>query len=169
MLTVAGLNIPLSWPVSDNETFWENFLSTFDGQAVPIGSTMNIPTGKMFGTYQWNTQAGSTASLPAATGSLMRVLCYVSVLATTNSHILKTAPSTDNFVGMILGMNNSTGATTMFAAASTSNTITLNRTNTGSVSLGEWVEAIDLAPAVWGVRGMLSASGAAFVTPFSHV
>ncbi len=98
---------------------------------------------------------------------------YTSTLATSVSHVIKTAPSTDSFAGMIAGMNNSTGATLMFAAVvgggSNSNTITLNRTTTGSVTIGEWVECIDVSAGIWLVRGMLSASGAAFVTPFSHV
>ena len=48
-----------------------------------------------------------------------------------------------------------------------SDTITLNRSTTGSVTLGEWLEVEDIAANTWAVNGMLSATGAAFATPFT--
>lgn len=173
-ITVTGSPVSIPYPVEGNEVFWENFLSSYDGSGVNIvGATAAISapaqTGKMFSINGFNALAGTTFTLPAATGSGTRLMFYVNTLATSLSHILQTNPLTDFFIGIISGMNNSTGAQVAFAAASTSNTITLNRAGTGSVTKGEWIEVIDVAAGLWLVRGMLSASGAAFTTPFSHV
>jgi hypothetical protein len=35
------------------------------------------------------------------------------------------------------------------------------------VNVGEWIEVEDVATATWAVKGMLTATGAAFATPFS--
>jgi hypothetical protein len=168
-----GMNIP--YPVEGNEVFWENFASLLDGNAVTLTSgasavAATVTLGKVFSVNGMGALAGTTFSLPAATGTGMRIMFYVSVLATSVSHIIKTSPATDNFVGVIMGARTDSGNAVLgFAAQSTSNTITLNRTTTGSVNLGEHVEVIDVAAATWLVRGMLSATGAAFATPFSHV
>lgn len=174
MITLGGYNLPLPYPVAGNEVFWENFLSTFDGSMVTgIGSTLTVAPTKMFHVYQWDTATGSVATLPAATGTNVRLLFYVSTLATSNSHIVKTSPATDSFGGLIFGARTDSGNAVLGFAGTiggtNSNTITLNRTTTGSVNKGEWVECIDVASGVWLVRGFLSATGAAFATPFSHV
>ena len=173
MITLHGLSLPVSYPVKE-EGFLEDFFAMFDGQSIGIGSALTVQPGKMRNVFAWDTAAGSTLTLPAATGSLMRVMAYVSVLATSNSHIMKTSPSTDSFSGIIMGTRTDSGNAVLgFAATvgggSNSNTITLNRTTTGSVNKGEWVEAMDVASGIWQVRGMLSATGLAFATPFSHV
>lgn len=121
-----------------------------------------------------NALAGLTVTLPAATGSGAKYRFMVSVLATSNSYVIQVASGTDFFVGMIYGERVDSGNATLgFAAANSgtvatnSDTITLNRTTTGSVSVGEWIEVVDVASATWFVKGMLSATGAAFATPFS--
>lgn len=167
--TLGGNTLPLTFPLEGNEAFMEQFFAMLDGQAVAVGAALTVPTGKIFGVYQLDTLAGSIATLPAATGSTMRALFYVKTLATSVSHKIITSPLTDVFVGLIMGARIDSGNAVLgFAAASTDNTITLNRTTTGSVKLGEWVEVIDAASGIWLVRGMLSATGAAFATPFSH-
>lgn len=117
---------------------------------------------------------GSTVTLPAATGSGAVFRFLVTVLATSNSHIVKVANNTDFMVGLISGARIDSGNAVLgFAAANSgtvatnSDTITLNRTTTGSVSVGEWFEVEDVAANTWAVKGMLSATGAAFATPFS--
>lgn len=168
-ITVGGVTIPIMYPVEGNEGFMDQFFGMLDGQAVAVGATLTVPTGKIFGVYQLDTLAGSVATLPAATGSTMRALFYVKTLATSVSHKIITSPLTDVFVGLIMGARTDSGNAVLgFAAASTDNTITLNRTTTGSVNKGEWVEVLDAASGIWQVRGMLSATGAAFATPFSH-
>jgi hypothetical protein len=98
----------------------------------------------------------------------------VTVLATSNSHVVKVANATDFFVGILNGSRIDSGNAILgFAAANSgtvstnSDTITLNRTTTGSVTVGEWFEVVDEASAVWTVHGMLTATGAAFATPFT--
>lgn len=121
-----------------------------------------------------NALAGLTATLPAAVGSGDRYFLQVAVLATSNSYILKVASATDFFIGEIMGARTDSGNAVLgFSAANSgtvstnSDTITLNRTTTGSVNVGEWIEVVDVAAATWLVRGMLTATGAAFATPFS--
>jgi hypothetical protein len=77
-------------------------------------------------------------------------------------------------IGIINGSRVDSGNAVLgFAAANSgtvatnSDTITLNRTTTGSVSVGEWIDVEDVAANTWSVNGMLSATGAAFATPFT--
>lgn len=121
-----------------------------------------------------NAAAGLTVTLPAAVGSGDSYYFRVAALATSNSYIIKVASATDFFVGEILGARTDSGNAVLgFCAANSgtvstnSDTITLNRTTTGSVNVGEWIEVVDVASATWQVRGMLTATGAAFATPFS--
>lgn len=169
MITLGGFNLPIKSPVEGDESFMQTFFGMFDGQAQLVGATRTMFAGSMMNFFAWDTAAGSVLTLPAATGSLTRAFCYVKTLATTNSHKLITSPLTDVFVGVIMGTRTDSGSAVLgFAAAATDNTISLNRTTTGSVNKGEWVEVIDIASGIWLVRGMLSATGAAFATPFSH-
>lgn len=141
---------------------------------IAAGSTKALTAAMNGNVVQLDTTTGSVVTLPAATGSGVHYLLYVKTLATSNSHIIYTASAngvggSDVFRGLIPGARTDSGNAVLgFAAASTDNTITLNRTTTGSVNLGEWVEVTDVATNVWQVRGFLSATGAAFATPFSH-
>lgn len=121
-----------------------------------------------------DTLTGSVVTLPAATGSGARFRFLVSVLATSNSHKIQVANNADFMIGIINGTRVDSGNAVLgFAAvnsgtvATNSDTITLNRTTTGSVSVGEWVDVEDVAANTWGVNGLLSATGAAFATPFT--
>lgn len=138
------------------------------GLLVPAGATKTLAPTDAFKLVKLDTLAGSVVTLPPALGSLRRFDFVVSLLATSNSHIVKVANAVDVMTGIILGSRIDVGNAVLgFAAASTSDTVTLNRTTTGSVSLGEWLEFIDIASGIWHVRGVLSATGAAFATPFS--
>lgn len=138
-------------------------------QVVAAGSTLTLTAAAHGGaTILLDTAAGSTVTLPAASGSGVRFRFVVSVLATSNSHIVKVANSSDTMIGIAFGTRVDTGNAVLgFAAAASSDTITLNRTTTGSVSLGEWIEVVDEATNKWSVSAFLSATGAAFATPFS--
>lgn len=115
---------------------------------------------------------GLTATLPAAVGSGDKYYFRVAVLATSGSYIIKVASATDFFTGVIMSERTDTNVTLGFAAANSgtvstnSDTITLNRTTTGSVAVGEWIEIVDVASATWQVRGMTAATTAQ-ATPFS--
>ncbi len=141
---------------------------------VPAGSTEIMTTAQNQNVVLLDTATGSVCTLPAATGSGRKYKFIVSVLATTASHIVKVANSTDFFVGLVYGARTDSGNAVLgFAAANSgtvatnSDTVTLNRTTTGSVNVGEWIEVEDVATATYSIKGMLSATGAAFATPFS--
>jgi hypothetical protein len=201
-ITLPNTTIPISYPL-DTEQFVELLVQNlFDGVTagavsagkvliadangnitglgkpatiVAAGSTKTLTAANNNNAILLNTATGSVVTLPPATGSGDAFNFYVSVLATSNSHIIYTSSANavggtaNNFIGLINGSRvDSTNVVLGFAAAATSNTITLNRTTTGSVSLGEWLEVTDIAANVWEVKGMLSATGASFATPFSH-
>lgn len=146
------------------------------GTLVNAGATLTLTAALHRGkTIALNAIAGSVVTLPAATGTGDRYNFLVSVLATSNSHIVQVASATDFMVGLVLGSRIDAGNAVLgFAAANSgtvatnSDTITLNRTTTGSVSVGEHFTLIDVATATWEVSdALLSATGAAFATPFS--
>lgn len=115
-----------------------------------------------------DTLTGSVIILPASIGRGFRHRFLVTVLATSNSHIIKVANSTDVMRGIIMGHRVDVGNAVLgFAPGAADDTITLNRTTTGSVSIGEYIDVEDYAAGFWSIRGMLSATGAAFATPFS--
>lgn len=114
-----------------------------------------------------NNAAGVTVTLPKASGTGDKYLITVGTLATANSHIIKVGSTSDVMVGTIAITDSDTaGTVSAWATASTSDTITLNRSTTGSVRKGEYVELQDIANNTWAVNGMLSCTGTA-VTPFS--
>ena len=114
-----------------------------------------------------DTAAGSTCTLPASTGSGAIFRFVVSVLATTNNHIVKVANASDIIQGVLSTVDTDTAGTiTGWATAGTSDTITLNRSTTGSAMRGEWIEVIDVATNLWLVRGQVANTGAG-ATPFS--
>ena len=133
------------------------------------GSTKTLTAANNKQTVKLDTLTGSAVVLPAATGSGFKVKFLVTVLATSNNHVVSAA-GTDVMIGAISGARvDSTNALLAFAAQATSNTITLNKTTTGSVTLGEYIEVEDVAAGVWATSGFLTATGAAFATPYSHV
>lgn len=118
-------------------------------------------------TLMFDRAAGVTATLPAAIGSGCKLRFIIKTVAMTNNHIVKVANATDVIQGSIwISDTDTAGTTTAFSTAADSDTITLNRTTTGSIIKGEVIELEDIAPGVWIVRGHLAntASGA---TPFS--
>lgn len=136
------------------------------------GSTLTVNANTQASDYakqiNLDTLTGSVVTLPAATGSGLKFRFVVTVKATSNSHIVKVANSSDAMQGMIISTLVGTPTTNNIwpATAGTSDTITLNRTTTGSATVGEWIEVYDIATNVWQVFGVTTqTSGAA--TPFS--
>lgn len=133
------------------------------------GATKVLTAATMNGkVVKLDTAGGSVVTLPAAKGSGAKCRFLVTVLATSASHKVQVANSSDTMIGLIEGTRVDSGNAVLgFAAQAASDTITLNRSTTGSVSLGEWIEVEDVATNLWAVKGVLSATGAAFATPFS--
>lgn len=135
---------------------------------IPAGSTKTLSRAVDRGAVvRLDTITGSVVTLPPSLGDGCRFLFLVSALATSNAHIIKVANATDVMRGIIACLDSDLATVNNFgfAAGSTADTITLDRTNTGSVTLGEWIEVFDYAAGFWHVRGQLS--GAAPATPFS--
>lgn len=134
---------------------------------VAAGSTLTLTNAVHSGkTIKLDTLTGSVVTLPAATGSGARFRFRVSVLATSNSHKIQVANGTDVMQGFIFSVDDTADGAVGFFAAATSDTISLNRTTTGSVSLGEFIEIEDIAAGFFHVRGYISNSGTP-ATPFS--
>ena len=111
--------------------------------------------------------AALAATLPAATGS-GGVYRFIVSVVNTPGYTIEVADATDIMAGNIIA--NSTGDTPDLAqpwpTAADSDTIILNGTTTGGVSIGDWVELVDIAANTWAVRGVTTASGTE-ATPFS--
>lgn len=131
------------------------------------GSTKTLTAADTGKTIKLDTAAGTVVTLPAASGSGVKFRFVVTVLATSNSHIVQVANASDTMIGgVVIADTDSSGAASSFFAGATGDTITLNRSTTGSVSLGEWIEVEDVATNKWFVRGVLSGTGVV-ATPFS--
>ena len=133
------------------------------------GATISLTAVEHDGrTVVFDTAAGSIVTLPASVGEGARFRCVVSVLATSNSHVLKCV-GTDMMQGACGIVDTDTSdATIQFAAlvGDTFDTVTMNRTTSGLGAPGDWVEVEDVVAGVWAVRGVIRASGTV-VTPFS--
>ena len=137
------------------------------GRLVAAGGTLAVTSAHEGKTIMLDRATGSTCTLPAATGSGAVYRFAVKALATSNNHIVKVANANDVMCGTILAVDtDSAGTITGYATAATSDTITLNRSTTGSVTIGEWVEVCDILANKWAVRGVVSNSGDG-ATPFS--
>lgn len=134
---------------------------------IAAGSTLAVTaalhTGRII---KLDTLTGSVCTLPAATGSGNSYQFAVSVIATSNSHIIKVANASDTMVGIIQTMSDDPATMKGFLASGTSDTITLNRTTTGSVAIGEVITLTDFATNLWLVQGVTASSGTE-ATPFS--
>lgn len=115
---------------------------------------------------QLDTAAGTVVTLPAATGTGNVYTFVTTVIATSNSHIVKVANGTDVMSGALATVDNADGTCTMFGTVAASDTITLNRTTTGSVKIGERFTIQDVKTGYFAVWGTVIATGSE-ATPFS--
>ena len=135
---------------------------------VAAGGTLAVTLAAHEGRIvQLDTAAGSVCTLPAASGTGAKFTFVITTIATSNSHIVKVANASDTMYGVILAeSDDAADVAKAFIGSGTDDTITLNRTTTGSVALGEWIECVDIATNKWWVRGVIAANGAE-ATPFS--
>ena len=111
--------------------------------------------------------AGFTVTLPAATGNGDRYHFKVGIVRTSNSYIIAVASSSDTMAGPVSMVDtDSNDNMEGFAASGTSDTITMNATTTGGLTIGDWIELVDVAANLWHVSGQLTGSGN-LATPFS--
>ena len=109
--------------------------------------------------------AALTFTLPAALGTGAKFKFMVSVVNTSN-YLIKVANATDTMDGKVLSAADTDDTVRGWETAADSDTITLNGTTTGGVSIGDYVELEDIASGQWAVSGGTTSSGAE-ATPFS--
>ena len=109
--------------------------------------------------------AALTFTLPAALGTGAKFKFIVSVVNTSN-YLIKVANATDTMDGKVLSAADTDDTVRGWETAADSDTITLNGTTTGGVSIGDYVELEDIASGQWAVSGVTTSSGAE-ATPFS--
>jgi len=108
--------------------------------------------------------AAYSFTLPAATGSGAVYEFVVSVVNTSNYVIQVT--TTDIMQGSIIVKDADAGGAQAWPTASDSDTITLDGTTSGGVSIGDTIKLIDILSGKWAVSGQVTQSGTE-VTPFS--
>lgn len=139
-------------------------------QQAPVagGGTLTLTRDTHDGkTILLDTAAGSVVTLPASSGSGARFRFQVSVTATSNSHVIEVANATDIFQGILLALSDDAGAVVKgWETAADSDTITLNRTTTGTAKVGHFIEVEDIKEGVFAVHGIIGQSGTE-ATPFS--
>lgn len=136
-------------------------------------STTIAPASHAGKTIVVNAAAGLTLTLPAATGSGAKYRIVIGTLITSNSFVLAVANGSDYFKGVatvkaddaastLIGWSTADSGT----VATESDTLTWNRTTTGTCIVGDSVEVEDIATNVWAIRTLNKASGSE-ATPFS--
>lgn len=140
---------------------------------VAAGSAITLSKAAHDGkTIALDTLTGSTVTLPAATGSMAKFKFLVTIVPTSNSHVVKVANASDFMIGTIAGVSDDPATVKGWIAANSgtvstnSDTVTLNRSTTGGVSKGEWIEVQDIGANTWSITGMISQTGTE-ATPFS--
>lgn len=118
------------------------------------------------GTILLDTLTGSVVTLPAATGTGSRFRFLVKTLATSNSHKVQVANGTDIMQGIIAQLSDNAAAMLGWAAGAADDTVTLNRSTTGSVFRGEYLEIVDAAAGVFLINGIIGGTGTE-ATPFT--
>lgn len=112
-----------------------------------------------------NRAAGSTVTLPAATGTGGIYEFVVSTTVTSNSDIIKVANSVDIMAGVAIQAADAGSTSNVWETGATDDTITLNGTTTGGIK-GDRIVLKDVASGVWNVTVFGAASGTE-ATPFS--
>lgn len=110
--------------------------------------------------------AGSTITLPKAIGSGHKFKVKIKTTATSNSVIVKVGNTTDIIQGVIMALSDGSNAVLGWEAGASDDTITFDRTTTGTAKVGHWIELEDIAAGVWAVSGQIAQSGSE-ATPFS--
>jgi hypothetical protein len=135
---------------------------------VSAGSATTLTTDDAGRIVKLDTATGSVVTLPTASGTGNKYHFVVSVLATTNSHKIQVNSTADAMQGMVIGLSaTAANAVAFSAAAGTDDTITLNRSTTGSVVIGEQFEVTDFAANRYHVHGIFQSTGTT-ATPFSN-
>jgi hypothetical protein len=144
-----------------------NRATDVSGRLVAGGSSLTVTELAHDGkTILLDTAAGTTITLPAASGSGMRLRFVVSVAPTSNQHRINVVGD-DAFFGSINILDLDAAAQGAFAAASGADQINLNTTTTGG-KIGDFIVLEDIAADKWAVMGQLQCpTGSNPATPFA--
>jgi hypothetical protein len=134
-----------------------------------VGATGSASAGISGVTYLLSVAAGSVLTLPAATGSGIRIKVVVSTTATSNAHKILTSPITDLLIGQAVGAT-AAGATLKFSAAAAGAFHSIQMPFAGTQPSGGFegdvFDFTDIAAGKWHVEAMYQA-GTTATTPFS--
>lgn len=110
-----------------------------------------------------------TIQLPNAVGSGMELGVIVGTNSAGHTTIVQRGITGDRFQGSVfIGIDtNNTGKVFQASTTTNANTLTLNGTTTGGVSVGDAVYFTDMATGIWAVQGTVVGSGS-IATPFSN-
>lgn len=142
-------------------------MSYFSGSMVDLTATATMEKMAHEGRILAMNNAGTatTFTLPPATGS-GDVYHFVVKAVNTSNYVIAVDSSSATIDGCIIGCADSGNSVNGWEADSTDDTITLNGSTKGGVTIGDWVELIDIATNQWAVRGQITQSGSE-ATPFS--
>lgn len=135
---------------------------------ISAGSTLTVTPAMNNGVILLNAAAGSTVTLPAATGTGNRYQFRVTTTASSNAHKILAASVSDFLNGNAVG-HTAAGATLAFsAAAATAHSIQMPFAGTQPSGgfIGDYFNFIDVGANLWAVDGMYQA-GTTATTPFS--
>lgn len=130
-----------------------NNTADVSARAVAAGSTLSVTAalhdGKLI---NLNTASGSVCTLPVATGSGAKFRFSVTVVPTSNSHIIKVADASGLLRGVLHESDtNNTYALATYPTLVASDTITLPSGD--NLVAGAWVEVQDIAANLYSVIG----------------
>jgi hypothetical protein len=152
---------------NDTRAVQKLWLDATENRLIPAGSTLQLVEKLHEGkTILLDQLAGSTVTLPASVGNGAKYRCVISIVPTSNNHIIKVQNSTDVMSGLIVEGTVTTAAALAWQTVAASDTVTLNRSTTGGTIKGEFVEFEDIAVGFWVVRGLIANTGTG-LTPFS--
>jgi len=168
--------------LADSATFGALVATTFNGNTlltgagaialnspvpVAVGSSLAITAAMSNSAILLNTVGGSTATLPAASGSGNKYKFIVSASTTSAAHKILAASSSDYIVGVAMGYTGST-AKVFGSPAATNHSIQMP--NTGSQPsggiIGDYFNFTDIGANLWHCDSMYQA-GTTPTTPFS--
>ena len=112
-------------------------------------------------------------TLPAATGTGDVYKFVVGIVNTSNNGYKIQVVGDDTIDGKVFVANDvanhaSDNSVIVWKTVAASDTITLTGDTTGGVSIGDYVELIDIAADQWAVSGMLEAVASSQASPFSE-
>lgn len=136
---------------------------------ITVGATGSATAGVSGVVYLLSVAAGSVLTLPAATGSGIKIKVVVITTATSAAHKILTAPITDLLVGQAIG-SVAAGTALKFNAVTAGGFHSIQMPFAGTQPSGGFegdvFDFTDVAAGRWHVEGMYQ-SGTTSTTPFS--